>query len=224
MISRAWLGSASAVVCVFAGTSFAQIAPVTPYYAAVNADDAALRCGSSDSIGLLNSMYQVAKLQKGQILKVDGEAQGWARVAYPTSSFVFVPSDCAQVDTAARSVTLTKPTLLKAPNMALGYKGSWKDVLEKPLAAATKLNLVEAEAAVDGRGNTAFKVAPPEGARAFVPSAALRKATPEEITAYNAAAASSNPPAPAPAHAATPQPATNLTQPQVTPAPGATPT
>lgn len=225
MISRAWLGTAAAAVCVLAGSALAQITAVTPYYAAVTADEGVLRCGSSDAIGLLNSMYQVAKLQKGQLLKVDGEAQGWVRVSYPAGSYLFVPSDCAQVDTTAKTVSVTKPTMLKAPNMTLGYKGSWKDVLDKPLAAGAKLNLVEAEAAVDGRGNTAFKVAPPDGARAFIPSTAIRKATQDEINAFNATAAKPVEQGKQPAQATGPQsPPTNLTQPQVVPAPNATPT
>jgi len=168
---------------------------VQPYFAVVSANDAAARCGSSESIGLLNSMYQVARLQPGQVLKVDGEAQGWARTTYPVGACVFIPSDCAQLDPATHTVTLVKPTRPKAPNMVLGLKGSWKDALEQPLAAGMKLTLVENEPAADGRGNTAFKCAAPETARCFVPSNALRKASQEEVNAFMAAggAAMSNP-------------------------------
>jgi hypothetical protein len=173
-------------------------------------------------------MYQVAKLQRGQLLKVDGEAQGWTRVTYPAGTFVFVPSDSAQVDTGAKFITITKSIRPKAANIALGLKGSWKDCLDQPLAVGTKLNLAEAEAAVNG-SNTAFKVIPPEGARAFVPSAAVRKATQEEIDAFNATAGKTGiaPITATPTLAAAPQTTpttTNLTQPMVTPSPAATPT
>jgi hypothetical protein len=197
MISRGWIGPAAVLVCALGAPALAQMNNVSPYYAVVAADDAALRCGSSDSIGLLNSMYQVAKLQRGQLLKVDGEAQGWTRVSYPSGSYAFVPSDCAQADASARFVTLTKAFRPKAANLAMGLRGSWKDCLEQALPVGTKLNLAEAEAAVNG-ANTAYKVVPPEGARAFIPSSAIRKATQEEIDAFNAMAAKGGAPAPAP--------------------------
>src|SRR4051812_45125380 len=165
MTSRGWIGPAAVLVCALGAPALAQMNNVTPYFAVVATDDAALRCGSSDSIGLLNSMYQVAKLQRGQLLKVDGEAQGWTRVSYPAGTFALVPSDAAQVDPSTKFITLTKAMRPKAANMALGLKGSWKDCLEQPLPVGTKLNLAEAEAAVNG-SNTAFKVVPPEGARA----------------------------------------------------------
>jgi hypothetical protein len=226
MISRGWIGPAAVLVCALGAPALGQMNAVTPYYAVVTTEDAVLRCGSSESIALLNSMYQVAKLQRGQLLKVDGEAQGWTRVAYPAGTFAFVPSDSAQVDASAKFITLTKPSRLKAANLAQGLKGSWKEILDQPLPAGTKLNLAEAEAAVNG-STTAFKVVPAEGARAFVPSTALRKATQEEIDAFNALMAKGGTPLPAPStmQAAAPKGTPgNMTVPAVPPAPGATPT
>lgn len=213
MNARVWSGSVVAVVCALSGSALGQMNSVPPYHAVVTVDDAALRCGSSDSIGLLSSMYQVAKLQRGQVLKVDGEAQGWARVAYPAGVWAFVPADSAAPDAGGQSVALTKPIRLKAPNAVLGLKGSWKDALDQPLPVGTKLNIAEAEAAADGRGNTAWKVVPPETARLFIPSTTIRKASPEEVSAFQAAAGRAPAPAPQPV-AAAPVP-----QPAATPAP-----
>jgi hypothetical protein len=141
----------------------------------VNVDEAMLRCGSGDL------MYPVASLRRGQVLRVDGEGQGWARVSYPAGSAAFVAADMVQVDPATRTATLTRPSRLKAFNQSTGLRGSWKDVLDEPLPAGTRLMVLDAEPTADGRGNSAWRIAPPENAPAFIPLSVLRRATPEEV-------------------------------------------
>lgn len=225
MNSRGWLVRAAVVACA-AAPACGQMSNVTPYYVLVSGDSAVLKCGSSDTVSLLNSMYPVAKLQRGQLLKVDAEGAGWSRVAYPVGTYAFVTSDSAQVDPTAKTVTLTKDSRLKASNLTLGLKGSWKDALEQPLKTGAKLNLAEAEAAVDGKGNTAFKVVPPESARAYIQSTAVRKATPEEVAAAQASPTTA-PPKTTEAAAASTSPGASpgsLTQPMTPTSPASAPT
>jgi hypothetical protein len=158
----------------------AQVQPVTGYYVVVTGDETPLRSGEGELL------YPVAKLSKGTLLRVDGTGKGFLRVAYPTGTACFVPADSVQVDAAAKSASVTKPTRLKAFNMTTGFKGSWKDVLDQPLTAGTKLTLAEADPVNDGRGNAAYKVVPHETARAFVQESAVAKATQEQIDQYMA--------------------------------------
>ena len=157
--------------------AFGQVAPVSPYFAVVSGDEAMMRCGSDDNF------YPIAKLVRGQLVRVDGEGGGWSRVGYPAGTPAFIPADSFQPDASGKSGTVTKASKLKALNMTTGLKGSWAPVLENPAPTGTKLVILDAEATPDGRGSTAFKVTPPENARAFVQSNALRRATNEEINA-----------------------------------------
>lgn len=152
-----------------------QVAPVAPYFALVSADDAMMRCGSEDNF------YPIAKLVRGQLVRVDGEGAGWSRVGYPAGTPAFIPADSFQPDSTGKTGTVTKASKLKALNLTTGLKGSWAPVLETPVAVGTRLAILDAEATPDGRGSTAFKVTPPENARAFVPTSALKKATNDEI-------------------------------------------
>lgn len=178
----------------------AQVLKVQPWHAVVTEDNAALRCGSGDL------MYPVFTLKRGMVLRVDGEGQGWARVSYPAGSAVFVPADFVRVDAASRIATLTKPSRLKAMNLTTGLRGSWKDVLDQPLAAGTRVMLLDAEPMSDGRGNAAWRISPPETAQAFVPLSVLRRATEAEVQQAANAAPAAAPTGQAPA----PQPSTTV--------------
>lgn len=171
------------IVAFAAASVSAQIQSVTPYFAVVSGDDAMLRCGNEDML------YPIAKLPKGQIVRVDGEGAGWARVGYPIGIAAFVGADSLQLDTGGKMATVTKATKLKAANLTTGFKGSWKDVLDTAVPAGTKLAIIDAEPASDGRGNSAYKVAPPEAARAYIQIASIRKASSEEINSFMASQA-----------------------------------
>lgn len=156
----------------------AQVASTEPFYAVVTTEGTLLRSNPTPA------HYPVAKLKNGQMLRVDGENREWARVTYPAGVPALVPADAVQVDTATRTATLTAPTQLKAFNMNTGLPGSWKPLLEQPLEPGTKLALIDLEPADDTRGGRAFKVVPPEAARAYVQTSFIRRATPEEVSAY----------------------------------------
>jgi uncharacterized protein YgiM (DUF1202 family) len=199
--------AAAAGIPIAAGTALlgtataasAQVVQVSPWFAVVDTDETLLRCGNGDL------MYPVGAVTRGQVLRIDGEGQGWARVWYPHGIPAFVPADAVQVDAASRTATLTKPTRLKAFNMSTGLRGSWKDVLETAMAPGVKLSLMDAEPTPDGRGNTAWRVVPPESARAFIPMNVLRRATDEEVRRHEAAVA---------ARAASPAPEQPTAKPQ----------
>ena len=184
----------TAAPIVMSASAMGQIVAVAPYFAVVEKDDAMMRCGGDDML------YPIAKLAKGQMLRVDGEGGGWSRVGYPANTPAFITSDSIQPDTGGKTGTVTKPTKLKAFNLTTGLKGSWNSVFEQPVAVGTKLVILDAEPTPDGRGNSAFKVVPPETARGFVQTGALRKATSDEINQYMAQAA----PKPADGKSATP--------------------
>ncbi len=161
----------------FVASVSGQIAQVSPYFAVVNGDEAMMRCGPEDNF------YPIAKLVKGQLVRVDGEGGGWSRVGYPAGTGAFIGADSFQPDATGKTGTVTKANRLKALNMTTGLKGSWSPVFETPVAVGTKLTILDAEATPDGRGSTSFKIAPPDTARAFVQSSGLRKATNDEINA-----------------------------------------
>jgi hypothetical protein len=182
---RVAIGLAVLVVALLLGApARAQMQQVTPYFAVVSGEDVMLRSGGGDLL------YPVAKLTKGQLLRVDAEGAGWARVAYPPGTAAFIAAESFQPDATAKGGAISKPNKLKAFNLTTGVRGSWKDLLDTALPAGTKLALVEPEATPDGRGNSYYKVEPPKEARAFVQTGGLQKATQEQI---NAAMAASKP-------------------------------
>jgi hypothetical protein len=164
----------------------AAVNKITPYFAVVEKGDAALRCGSNDL------MYQIATLARGTVLRVDGEIADkrgttWSQVSYPLGSYVLVPADAVTLDASGKSGTLTNIAKVKAPNQSAGLRGSWADALPQGLPAGTHLAILESEPA--GGPAQAYKIAPPEGARAFVASGSLRRASQDEINSYMARAA-----------------------------------
>jgi hypothetical protein len=171
------------------GVAHAQtttISPVEPYWVVVGEGDAVLRSGPGDL------MYPVLKLRPGQLLRVDGEGadvkgKPWNRVSYPQGSYVLVPVDAVQTEPGGAFGGLTKPVAPKAPNMMTGLSGSWSPVVPQALPAGTRLTIIEGEMGRDGK-LSAYRVAPPEAARAFAPAGSLRRATPDEIASAAGAA------------------------------------
>lgn len=167
--------------------ALAQVAAVTPYYVVTTSDDALLRCGD------LDRFYPVAKLKAGQVLRVDAESATWKRVAYPAGVGVYVKAEDVTANDAAKTATLTRASGLRAVNMNDGAKGSWKPVFTPQLPAGTVLNVMAFEDSPEP-ARRMYRVAAPEGARAFIHVSFVRRATDEEVKAFEAA----NPAAPSP--------------------------
>lgn len=159
--------------CLFAShTVLGQFKDVAQYGAIVTADSVSLRCGD----GLY---YKVADLSKGQIVQVDGESAQWVRVLYPAGTPAFVKAEQAKADEAAGTVKLSAPSQLQAVHLAGGFNASWKAVMPTPLPEGTTLKLLDK--VTDGATVLAYKVVAPPGAKGFVESKYVRKATPEEL-------------------------------------------
>lgn len=188
---------AVSVPAIVVSMASGQVQSVEPYAAVVVTDDTRMRCGFD------SGYYPIATLIKGQVVRVDGQVAAsatggevWLRIEYPAGTPALVGADVFQPDAGGKTGTLTKANALRAFNQSTGLKGSWSPALEASLSAGTKLNLMEPEAASDGRGNMLFKVVPPAGARGFVPGSALRRATPEEAAAAQNKAPAAQPAAP----------------------------
>jgi hypothetical protein len=171
-----WMAPCSAMV-IAACPAWAQVADIQPSYATVTSEKALMRCSDSDRF------YQVAELAKAAMVVVDGEGGGWSRVKYPAGTSAFVRAEDVRVE--GGSVVLTQASRLKAAHGTAGYEGSYKALLSTPLAAGATLKLIEP--AKDPTGAiSGYKVIAPEGARGFVESRHLRRATEGEIEAFRA--------------------------------------
>lgn len=157
------------------GAACAQVSPVEPYMVVVTSDNVNLRCGAGAP------WYPVGQVKTGDVLKVDGhDATGWVRVAYLPGMPALVGANEARVDEAAKSVTLTTRSRLRAFNPAGAASESWRPLLDEDLPADTVLNLLEVMRTPQG-GVEAFKVVAPSSARAYVSEKFVRRATTEEM-------------------------------------------
>ncbi|CAN5762876.1 hypothetical protein BH11PLA1_BH11PLA1_22170 [soil metagenome] len=173
-----------------ASAAHADVQNVTPYVVIVAADGADLRAGDSAY------HYSVAKLKSGTPLRVDGEGDGWLRVAYPAAARAVVSADDVTPSTDGATLTLRKPSRLSALNSTGGPRASFMPLLAGDLAPNTTLKVLEA--LKDDAGKTThYAVAAPEGARGYVSKGTTRAATPDETTSFAKAGAAANPTMPA---------------------------
>lgn len=168
---------------VLPGRAMAQTNPVEPYYAATTRADVPLKSGDMDGY------YPVALLPAGQVLWVDAEGAGWARVAYPPGLSVYVRADEVREEPGGRSVVLTKVSALKSRNATAGFAQSWQRAVprnEEP-AIGTRLVVIEPITGPDGT-TIGYEVEPPTAVRGYVKAEALRAATDAEVQTYLATA------------------------------------
>lgn len=157
------------------------------YSAAVNANNVFVR--SSPSV---NSSYPFAKLANGDVVDVIEESYGWARVRCTgpafASVFGYVPAD-KRVELASdgSSLRVTAKTEIKAPN--IGSKES-PDSSWKPIAKLSPGDTLRVVGVVEGDREKVYKVALTEAAEGYVNLNYLRRASPAEVSAYQAAGAS----------------------------------
>ncbi len=178
LLTRALAGVALGAASL-AGTPALAQAPamqsVTPYFVLVTGDKTPLRCAEADSA------YAVAELTSGQVLHVDGERGSVLRVVYPPKVTAFVRAEEATIE--GSTVKLSKDSRLRAANVVAGFAGSWKMLLDTPLTGGTPLKLIEPSVDKDGT-LLGYRVAAPVGARAYLNSASVRRATDAEVQAY----------------------------------------
>lgn len=164
------VGACAGNVCV----ARADIQPSEPFYVTVASPDAELRCREGDI------SYVVATLKPGTVLIGDGKAEGWIRVQYPAGLHAVVKANEVRYDAAAKTVTLTTPSRLRAMELAGGARSHWWHLLEQNLPAGETFPVVEVLTRSEGQVE-AYKIIAPTGARGFLRAEVVRDATPEEI-------------------------------------------
>lgn len=189
-VRQAFLTVILLAAAVLQGRAVAQTAPVEPYYAVTTRAEVPLKSGDMDGY------YPVASLAAGQVLWVDAEGAGWARVAYPPGLSVYVRADEVREEPGGRTVVLTKVSALKSRNASAGFAQSWQRAIprnDEP-AIGTPLTVIEPIAGADG-ATMGYAVEPPAAVRGYVKADALRAATDAEVAAYLATVPETTPPA-----------------------------
>lgn len=191
-----------------------KIKDTAPYHAIVTAERASVRAGNYDSY------YAVADATKGTMLMVDGEDATWSRVAYTGEWAAFVKPSDGTLDASGGTFTLSKVSTLLAYSV-VNPQFCWQALLpdSKPAAGGTKLKVLGSVKNTSGE-LVGYKVAAPEGARGFIESRVLRRATKEEIDAQKAKG--TLPAVPAATPAVKPTPATPPAATPATPKPAPT--
>src|SRR5262245_19673295 len=193
---------------VLTAPALGDVQSVAPYYAVVT-DKAEAHCGPSDRF------YRVGEVTTGQVVLVDGEGESWSRISYPSTLWAFARVEDVKV--SGGTATLSSPSKLKAANAAGGYGGSWKALMDSPLPAGMTLKVMEP--AKEGDVIVGYKITPPDAARCFVESHAMRRASDAEVEAFKSKSS-------LPSLPATPGKADTAQKPTTTPGttPGTTPT
>ncbi len=190
-----------------APSALAQQAPATaqPYVAVVTGEKAMLLCYNTET------SYAVAELKSGAVVRVVSEGPRWSQVAYPAGLTAFVRAD--EVVVEGGQVKLTKASQLRAAIQAGGFARSWKALFppDQQVPAGTTLKLAENPEEKDNGVVVAYRVRAPEGAKGWVDSRSLRRATEAEAQAAGfapeaLAAAKIDKPAPKPGSEPKPDP------------------
>lgn len=151
------------------------------YPARVMEKELAVRSGAG------TNYYSFGTLKEGDIVTVVGELYGFARLATKGRAFAkfhgIVPADNVQVAADGKTASTLGRTVISAPN--LDREGlpsqSWQRLVR--LDVGQKLNVI---GKFDEAGKAFYRVALPDDADGWVPMRALRRATDEEVKAYNA--------------------------------------
>lgn len=161
--------------------SLAQTSPVEPHYVATARDGVPLKSGDMDGY------YNVAVLGAGQVLWVDAEGSGWARVAFPPGRPVYARAQDVEKTEDENFVRVARVTTLKSPNAAAGFAQSWQRAIprgmESELPIGSRLRVFEAVTGGDG-SVVGYLVEAPPPVRAYVKVDHLRPANDGEIAAY----------------------------------------
>ncbi len=146
--------------------------------------------------GAGTNYYSFGTLKQGDIVTVVGELYGFARIATKGRAFAkfhgLIPVENAQVAADGTSATTLGRTVISAPNLDRDGlpSQSWQRLVR--LDVGQKLTIL---GKVEEAGKNYYKIALPDMADGWVPLRSLRRATPEEVTAYNARPIEPTPPA-----------------------------
>jgi hypothetical protein len=154
------------------GAAWAQVETITPVYVTVERENVPMQC----RIG--SASYPVKTVTAGQVLKADGQTASMYRVEYPAGMSAFVKIEEASLAADGKTVTLTRPSRLMAPNAEGGV--SWWYLLEKDLDAGTAFKLDKAVKGPDGK-DAGYLVPAPVGSKGYIRREFVRQATQAEI-------------------------------------------
>src|SRR5690606_36790324 len=145
--------------------------------------------------GAGTNYYSFGTLKQGDIVTVVGELYGFARIATKGRAFAkfhgLIPVENAQVAADGTSATTLGRTVISAPNLDRDGlpSQSWQRLVR--LDVGQKLTIL---GKIEEAGKNYYKIALPDMAAGWVPLRSLRRATPEEVTAYNARPIEPTPP------------------------------
>lgn len=196
------------VPAALATLAFAEPKPVDPYFVIVSGDKAPLVCMPNDSA------YTVAEVKSGTVLRVDADDARWARVEYPSGAKAYVRADDGTIENG--KLRLTKATKLFARNQVKGGGGSWKAVFDVELPVGTILELSDPQTEKQGELVIGYNVIAPAGAKGFVESKGLRRATQAEVDGAKTAGGLVDAPAVAPSGNGVSPTGVDLTKPTTT--------
>jgi hypothetical protein len=196
------------VPAALATLAFAEPKPVDPYYVIVSGDKAPLVCMPNDSA------YTVAEVKSGTVLRVDADDARWARVEYPAGAKAYVRADDGVIENG--KLRLTNATKLFARNQVKGGGGSWKAVFDVELPVGTILELSDPQTEKQGEIVIGYNVIAPAGAKGFVESKSLRRATQTEVDGAKTAGGLVDAPAIAPSGGGVSPTGVDLTKPTTT--------
>jgi hypothetical protein len=176
----------SVLVLALVGAAAAQDSEY-PYVAAVSADDVNVRAGAH------HRYYSFGRLREGDLVQVVGAKSGWARVVTTGPAFKsffgfvrFPAADEGPLESSpeGRSAVTTVPTDVFAPNLDARYlpRSSWKPLIT--LEPGQTLPVLES---FESGSERVVKVALPPDAQGWIELAHLRRATPTERVAFEAA-------------------------------------
>ena len=190
---RIW-NTALTMIAVFgamltsAGPAAAQVESIDAAWMTVTRD-IPLRCGE------LSKFYKVADLERGDVVRVDGRSNRWARVIYPEGQIGFVRNEDAE-DVRDGTLTVAEVNSIKAPNQISGLVGSWRSIYLGKIKPGTRLKIVGQAESKNGQ-RIGYRVDPPmppavdHPPYGYVQLAALRAATTQEIESHLASLKSS---------------------------------
>ena len=163
----------------------APAAPAKGFTATINADNVYVRSGPS-----VNSAYPFGKLKLGDVVEVEEESYGWAKIRTRGGAFqnihgYVLADEKVTLSPDGKTLTVVTATAVRAPN--IGADGN-PDASIKAIGDLAPGDTLAVVGQVSGEREKVHKVALPAGAVGWVNMNFVRRATQGESQAIGAAA------------------------------------
>jgi uncharacterized protein YgiM (DUF1202 family) len=168
----------------------APAAPAKGFTATINADNVYVRSGPS-----VNSAYPFGKLKLGDVVEVEEESYGWAKIRTRGGAFqnihgYVLADEKVTLSPDGKTLTVVTATAVRAPN--IGADGN-PDASIKSIGELAPGDTLAVVAQVNGEREKVHKVALPASAIGWVNMNFVRRATQGESQAIGAGAPASAP-------------------------------